>query len=385
MRDGVTGPDFRVCPHRPPCPGCPRFGVPGLATETRAKVEALARAHGLPSPEVVAGAPFGFRSRARLAIRGAPGLPRIGMFRQGTHEVVEIPRCAVHHPLVNHVADTVRRVLVDTGVPPYVESAHRGLARYLQVVVERSSATAQVVLVANSAGPAPVAQCLDLLRDRLAGHLHSLWFNSQCGRTNTILGPTFQKWCGPDSLVERFGGAAVHYPPGAFGQGNLEIAARIIDFLRARVPPGSTVAEFHAGVGAIGLSLVPQLASLRLNELGAQSRQGLELGLAGLDPEVRARVSVRSGPAGDQADMADGVDVVIVDPPRKGLEPALLDRLTSTSPPQRLLYVSCSVESLLRDAARLTGSGAFRLAELRAFNLMPYTSHVETVACFERA
>jgi tRNA/tmRNA/rRNA uracil-C5-methylase (TrmA/RlmC/RlmD family) len=374
-----------VCPHRPPCPGCPRFGVPGLAIETRAKLDSLAQAHGLPSPAVVEGEPFSFRLRARLAIRGRLGAPRIGMFRQGTHEVVEIPHCAVHHPLVNHVATTMRCVLTDTGVPPYDESVHRGLARYLQVVVERSSEMAQVVLVANSTDPAPVAKCLDLLRDRLAGHLHSLWFNSQCGRTNTILGPTFQKWCGPDSLVERFDGPAVHYPPGAFGQGNLEIAARIIDFLRERIPPGSAVAEFHAGVGAIGLSVLPQVASLRLNEIGPQSLQGLELGLAGLDPDVRARISVRPGPAGEQADMADGVDVVVVDPPRKGLEPALLDRLASISPPQRLLYVSCSLDSLLCDAARLTGAGALRLAELRAFNLMPYTSHVETVACFERA
>lgn len=377
--------DFSACPHRPPCPGCPRFGAPGLATETLAKLESLAQAHGLSSPAVVEGAPFGFRSRARLAIRGEPWSPRIGMFRQGTHEVVEIPHCAVHHPLVNHVADTVRRALADTGVPPYVESLHRGLARYLQVVVERSSQTAQVVLVANSPDPALVAPCLDLLRDRLAGRLHSLWFNSQCGRTNAILGPAFQKWCGLDSLVERFGGAAVHYPPGAFGQGNLEVAGLIIDFLRDRVPHGSSVAEFHAGVGAIGLSVLPQVASLRLNEIGPQSLQGLALGLAGLDPELRARVSVRPGPAGEQSGMADDADVVIVDPPRKGLEATLLDRLASKSAPQRLLYVSCSLESLLRDAARLTGPGALRLAELRAFNLMPYTSHVETVACFERA
>jgi tRNA/tmRNA/rRNA uracil-C5-methylase (TrmA/RlmC/RlmD family) len=381
----MNGMEHDACPHLPPCPGCPRFGAPGLANETRTKLDSLAQAHGLPSPTVVEGPSFGFRSRARLAIRGEPGSPRIGMFRQGTHEVVEIPHCAVHHPLVNHVAVTVRRTLADVGAPPYVESLHRGLARYLQVVVERSSETAQVVLVVNSPDSAPIAQCLDLLRDRLAGRLHSLWFNSQCARTNTILGPTFQKWCGPDSLVERFGGAEVHYPPGAFGQGNLEIAARIIDFLRARVPHGSSVAEFRAGVGAIGLSVVPQVASLRLNEIGPQSLQGLALGLAALDPELRARVSVWPGPAGEQAGMADGADVVIVDPPRKGLEPALLERLASTSPPQRLLYVSCSLESLLRDAARLTGSGALRLAELRAFNLMPYTSHVETVACFERA
>jgi tRNA/tmRNA/rRNA uracil-C5-methylase (TrmA/RlmC/RlmD family) len=378
----VSAPIPESCPHRPACPGCPRFGEPGLASTVIAQLDALARAHGVPAPSVEQGTMTGFRLRARLAIRGRPGAPRIGMFRQGTHEVVPIPTCVVHHPLVNEVAETVRCAIAETGVTPYEEAAHRGIARYLQVVVERRSRTAQVVLVANCANPGPLASCLDLLRERLGPCLHSLWFNAQTGRTNTILGPTFEKWYGADTVVERFGGAAIHYPPGAFGQGNLEIAGRIVDCLRERVPAGSKVAEFHAGVGAIGLSLVDRVASLRLNEIGPHSLQGLALGLDGLDPDLRARVTVWPGAAGEHAAMADGADVVIVDPPRKGLEAALLERL-STQSPARLLYVSCSLDSLLRDAARLTSTGALRLVELRAFNLMPFTGHVETVARFE--
>jgi len=75
--------------------------------------------------------------------------------------------------------------------------------------------------------------------------------------------------------------------------------------------------------------------------------------------------------------------VVIADPPRKGLDPELTEYL-SEHPPERFLYVSCGLESLLRDAARLTARGGLRLGALTAFNLMPFTEHVETVACFER-
>jgi tRNA/tmRNA/rRNA uracil-C5-methylase (TrmA/RlmC/RlmD family) len=54
-------------------------------------------------------------------------------------------------------------------------------------------------------------------------------------------------------------------------------------------------------------------------------------------------------------------------------------------PPPRFIYVSCGLESLLTDTARLTSNGALRLSGLTAFNLMPFTEHVETVARFERA
>jgi 23S rRNA (uracil1939-C5)-methyltransferase len=306
------------------------------------------------------------------------------MFQLGTHRVVPIPDCSIHHPLINRVVAVVRRSLVDADVTSYAEAAHAGLARYLQVVVERSTQTAQVVLVANSPTAAPLAACLDLIRERLGDELHSLWFNSNCERSNTILGPGFHHWAGPACVIERFGGAAVHYPPGAFGQSNLDIAERIVEHVRAGVPEGARVTEFYAGVGAIGLSLLPGVGELRMNEVSPHSLQGMAFGLADLDPASRAKVSVVPGPAAAAHEAASGANVVIADPPRKGLDRELLEQL-SEQPPERFIYVSCGLESLLEDSARLTASGKLRLGNLTAFNLMPFTEHVETVACFERA
>lgn len=311
------------------------------------------------------------------------GAPKLGMYELGTHRLVHIPNCVVHHPLVNRVAAVVRGALADAHVPTYSETAHLGLARHLQVVVERASQTAQVVLVANSATPEPLGACLDLVRERLGDALHSLWFNANVEQRNTILGPQFVRWCGPETVVERFGGADVHYPPGAFGQNNLDVAERIVGYVSERVPAGARVAEFYAGVGAIGLSIVERTAGLRLNEVSPHSLRGLELGLAGLAPELRARTRVVPGAAGECAGAVDDADLVIVDPPRKGLDAALRDRLAAR-PPARLLYVSCGLESLLADVAVLT-AGGLRLRELAAFDLLPYTEHVETVATFERA
>ena len=332
---------------------------------------------------MISGETAGFRHRARLAIRGRLGTPKIGMFELGTHHVVHIPNCSVQHPLINRVAAVVRRSLADAQVTSYSDTAHLGLARYLQVVVERSSQSAQVVLVGNSETADPLAACLNLIRERLGGELHSLWFNSNRESTNTILGPTFENWCGPASVVEHFGGAAVHFPPGAFGQSNLEIAQNIIDHVRAEIPPGGRVAEFYAGVGAFGLSVLERVSELRMNEVSPHSLHGMELALAQLDQANRAKISVVPGPAGAASATASGVDVVIVDPPRKGLDSELSGHL-SEHPPERVVYVSCGLESFINDVARLTSRGKLRLDALTAFNLLPFTEHVETVARFER-
>jgi tRNA/tmRNA/rRNA uracil-C5-methylase (TrmA/RlmC/RlmD family) len=372
------------CPHRPPCPGCPRFGEHGIAAAARGALESLARTHGLPEISVVSGQTSGFRLRARLAIRGRLNSPKLGLFELGTHRVVHIPNCSIQHALINRVAAVVRRALVEARVTNYSDGAHLGIARYLQVVVERSSQTAQVVIVANSATPEPLAACLELIRERLGSELHSLWFNANLERSNTILGPNFQNWCGPESVVEHFGGPAVHYPPGAFGQSNLDIAQNIIEHLRAQIPQGARVTEFYAGVGAIGLSVLARTCEIRMNEISEPSLRGLELGLAQLDAADRAKVSVVPGSAGAACLAAAGSQVVIADPPRKGLDPELTQYL-SEQPPERFLYVSCGLESLLKDSVQLTSRGKLRLSGLTAFNLMPFTEHVETVARFERA
>ncbi len=347
-------------------------------------LDSLAKAHGLPKVRVQSGSLLEFRLRARMAIRGRVGSPKLGLFEIGTHRVVTIPHCRVHHPLINHVAAVVRRALVDSRLTTYSDKAHLGLVRYLQVVIERSSQTAQVVIVANSATSEPLHECFRLIRERLGDDLHSLWFNGHRDPTNGVLGADFEPWCGPPCVVERFGGAAVHFPPGAFGQSNLEMAERIIGHIRTLIPDGARVAEFYAGAGAIGLSLVDRASQMRLNELSPHSLAGLEVGVAALGSLDRSKVSVVAGSAAMVHGMADGADVVIADPPRKGLDAALIDALAAR-PPRRFVYVSCGLAAFVNDTARLTASGALRLAALAAFNLFPFTEHVETVALFEAA
>ena len=266
----------------------------------------------------------------------------------------------------------MRRALVDAEVTCYSDKAHLGLARYLQVVVERRSQTAQVVLVANSATVEPLAACLELIRERLGGELHSLWFSANLERSNTILGPDFQNWCGPASVIEHFGGAAVHYPPGAFGQNNLDIAQQ---HHRACARPNSR-----------GRARRRVLCGRRRHRLvGAASgiRDAHERSQPAVSARARARarrtwqadrakISIVPGAAGAACLAAAGAQVVIADPPRKGLDPELTEYL-SEQPPERFMYVSCGLESFLSDATLLTSPGKLRLDALTAFNLMPFT------------
>lgn len=371
------------CPHRPPCPGCPRFGEPGIAPTVADALAALARTAGLPPPVPLEGPATGYRHRARLAVRGRPTSPKIGIFQEDSHRIVDMPRCVVHHPLVNEVAAAVKAAVRATGTPCYVERAHRGVLRYLQIVVERASASAQVVLVANDTTPASLAALAHALTAALGPRLHSLWWNGNTDRANTILGPAWQRWSGPDATRETIGGAQVFYPPGAFGQANLPLADRIVALAHSWVPAGARVLELHAGVGAIGLGLVARGHRVAFNEVSPASRAGLALGLAGLGDDAARRTRVLRGPAANHLDALADADVVICDPPRRGLEAPLLARLTA-DPPARLVLVSCDVDAFLGEARALLAGGRVRLARLVPVALFPYTEHVETVGLFER-
>lgn len=379
MSRGAPAVASAACPHRPPCPGCPRLGAPGIAPAASETLRALAADAGLPAPVVVAGDPFGHRHRARLAVRGRAGSPKVGLFQEGSHRIVDVPRCLVHHPLVNAVAAAVRDAVRATGTPPYADAPHRGLLRYVQIVVARATATAQVVLVGNDTEPASLAPLADALAARLEGRLHSLWWNGNPARTNTILGPLWHRWRGPDAVVETIGGAPVFFPPGAFGQTNLPLADRVVAQVHAWVPDGARVLELYAGCGAIGLGLAPRVAAIAFNEVAAASLDGLRRGLAAAGHPPHA--SVLPGAAAEHVARIADADTVIVDPPRKGLDAATLDALCAARP-ARLVVVSCGLAAFVREAEALRSRGRMALRALVAFALFPFTEHVETVALF---
>lgn len=372
-----------ACTHRPPCPGCPRLFEAGLPAGARELLSQMSKRAGIEMPELVMGEATGFRHRARLAVRGRKESPKVGIFQRDSHRIVDIPNCLVHHPLINRVAAALKRAIRATKTVPYADGPHLGDLRSVQIVVERSSQRAQVVLVGNADRVTALEPLCEALAGELGDELHSLWWNGNPARSNTILGSHWQRIFGPDTVCESIGGAKVFYPPGAFGQSNLDLADRMTGEVSSWIPDAVRVVEFYAGCGALGLGLVDRCRSIAFNEVGSDSLRGLALGIAALDPRIQARTEVHPGIADEARHLVDEADVVVADPPRKGLGPELLSTLCE-SPAARFVYVSCGLDALVRDAHALLDTRRVRLRSLSTYALVRHSDHVETVAVFDR-
>jgi hypothetical protein len=251
-------------------------------------------------------------------------------------------------------------------------------------------------------------------RQRPPPLLHSVWLNFQGdGASNAALGSRFVLLHGPPWLWQRFGPPSgppsACFGPGSFMQANVGAAAAALAAVAPFVPPGARLLELHAGVGALGLHLAAAapLASLAAYELSPLCAEPFARASALLPPGVAA--SHETAAAGDvPAAALAAADVVLVDPPRKGLEAGLAARLcegararvaaaasaaapaaaasggddaAAPPPAQTLIYLSCGFDALARDAEELL-AGGWALAHAEAFVFFPGSDALETLAVF---
>lgn len=175
--------------------------------------------------------------------------------------------------------------------------------------------------------------------------------------------------------------------------------------MQHHVPAGSTVTDLHAGVGTIGLSLAATQAPrwVRFVEINGHGLPPFRRSEARLLQQQQAAgtggssdgsslpapaLEYHVGAAGSNPGRwCQGAEVVVCDPPRKGLEPQLLAWLCSRAAPaagvQRLLYLSCGFPALQRDCNALVSSGRWRLRYAEAFLFFPGADHIETLAVFD--
>jgi tRNA/tmRNA/rRNA uracil-C5-methylase (TrmA/RlmC/RlmD family) len=342
------------------------------------RVRALATDAGLPEPPFHRAPAPGHRHRARLAVRGRVRSPKIGLFQAGSHRIVDIPTCPIHHPLLNEAAHEIKQAIRETGVEPYADRPHRGALRYVQLALERASQRVQVVLVGCGETPEVLGALPGAVAERLGSRLQGLFFNAQPERSNAILGPRTIHLAGEASLCERLGGVEVFFPPAAFGQSHLPLFERAVERIHALVAPGQRIAELYCGVGAIGLGLLGRSAQVRFNERSVAGLEGLARSLDARPEAERRRAKRFAGAAGERLDTLEGADLVIVDPPRRGLDARLREALVS-SPPGRLIYLACGLDALLADLESLRGKGGLQLEGIEVFDFFPWTEHVETL------
>lgn len=178
------------------------------------------------------------------------------------------------------------------------------------------------------------------------------------------------------------------FPPFVFRQANLCAFERIVSAVRRFVPFGSAVVELYAGVGTIGLHLADVAGSLVCSDENPFNRACFRRSLKSLPPDLQQKLGYVSGDAASQVDSIPAADVVIVDPPRKGMEDTVLDALTrppkrKSVKPYRLIYVSCGFPAFCRDAEKLMQHG-WTVLHAEGFVLFPGSDHLETFCVFER-
>ena len=225
---------------------------------------------------------------------------------------------------------------------------------------------------------------LEALWNAHADLWHSLWLNGNKRRDNVIFG---SEWClikGEQWLWEELQGRKVCLHPASFAQANLEMFDRLLGVLRPFLKDGANLLEFYAGVGAIGLSVVERCRRVRCVEIAPLAKECFEMSRARLPAELAERISFIQGPTAAYLKLLDdNPDVVIVDPPRKGLERAVVEALCKPAPGRRLIYISCGWESFQRDCERLL-KGGWKLTHAEAFLFFPGSDHLETLAIFDQ-
>lgn len=371
------------CPHFHLCSGCSRNED---VEHPKAFSEAFQffEKQGLPPLQLHCGNALRWRCRAKLAVRGSWSSPQIGLFEEGSHKVVDIPFCQVHHPLINQAVSLLRAWIIEHRIALYDEVSGSGLLRYLQLTVERVSQKVQLVLVLNSLSQCILENEIRKLWDAAPTLWHSVWGNFNSRRDNVILGPEWRLFFGREFLVDEYHNTKVCFHPSSFMQANPEMFEKLLGRLHAFVPADSRLIEFYAGVGSIGLTLVDRCRSIQCIEIAPYAQECFEEACRMMPERMSNKISFVHGAAEKHTALLEQpFDIAIVDPPRKGLNTVLLNALCASTTLKRLIYVSCGWEALQRDCQRLISKG-WKLHAAEAFLFFPGSDQIELLCVFDR-
>lgn len=378
-----------VCPGFGSCGGCvwQHLAYPAqLVAKHQRVAAALADVSGVadgtltiaavrPSPTTI-----GYRNKGKYVAGRAGEHLVLGAYAPRSHRVVDTLGCRVVAPIIDEVATWVRGAAEAAGLVPYDERARTGELRY--AIVREAAGD---VLVALVVAPRTARAKLEQVANALAKHpaIYGLVAVENDRRDGAIIpsGSSAQVLLGHGFLVEELAGARVEVGAGEFVQVNRAQATamyeRVVEL--AEVSAGSAAVDLFAGLGGIGLHLARAGAAVVAVEIDrdavgalrhAAQRAGLPLtAIAGDAADVRGQLTTHP-------------DVVVVNPPRKGLSDGARAVLAEWIAPT-LVYVSCGPESLSRDLVALATRG-YAPDVIEPFDLMPGTPQVETVVRLRR-
>jgi len=379
----------RECPVAKLCGGCD-FWHMDYGEESRLKADrvktCLNRMGGEALEEVpILSAPtcYGYRNKAQYPVAQKKGRAYAGFFRAGTHDVVENSRCLILPRETDAVKDAVMDYVNQFRVTVYDESAHRGLLRHIYVRRGVVSGQVLVCLVCNG-DKLPKAEELLKRLQKIPGFT-TLVLSVNTKKGNAVLGDQFITLYGPGYIEDTLCGLTFRLSPRSFYQVNHHQAQRLYQaaIAQAEITKEDTVLDLYCGVGTITLAMAGAAGKVIGVEVIPQAVEDAR------DNARRNGITNAEFFCGDAGQAAleleaKGVrpDVVVVDPPRKGLNADTIEALHRMAP-RRIVYVSCDPATLARDVALLKERG-YTLKNAMAADLFPRCAHVESIVCLSR-
>ncbi|WP_123043462.1 23S rRNA (uracil(1939)-C(5))-methyltransferase RlmD [Cohnella candidum] len=328
--------------------------------------------------------PWRYRNKAQVPIgRGEAGLIG-GFFEEGSHDIVDMEACLIQQEENEATVRAVKEAARELGITAYDRVAARGLLRH--VVVRHAATTGQrmVVLVTNGRDIPHQDELVGLIRQRVP-QVASIVQNVNTFRTPVVFGEHTRTLWGEDVIYDEIGGVRFAISARSFFQVNPEQTERLyqkaVEY--AGLTGEETVVDAYCGIGTITLFLARHARRVYGVEIVPEAiddarRNALINGIGNVEFAVgRAEVVLPRW-------QREGVspDVIVVDPPRKGCDSALIATMLELRP-ARIVYVSCNPSTLARDL-RLLEDGGYRTVEVQPVDMFPHTSHVECVGLLER-
>lgn len=324
-----------------------------------------------------------YRNKAQYPV-GAGG--EAGFYALHSHRIIECSDCLLQPKEFAGILECVKCWMARNKIPGYDESTGRGLIRHIYIRKGFATGDIMVVLVINGKNLPYADELVALLKGKLGDLLKCVEYNINTADTNVIMGEKSVTLYGDGHIEDILCGVRVRISAHSFYQVNRDMAERLYQKAAEYAQPeGKTLLDLYCGAGTIGLSMADRAERVIGVEIVPQAVENARTNAAlnGFD-NAEFICSDAASAAKKLAERGVGVDVVILDPPRKGCSAELMKTVAEDFSPERIVYVSCDPATLARDINILTGLG-YVLREYTPADLFPGTAHVETVALLTRA
>lgn len=360
-----------------------------LSTVTPTGRADIAEAEVMPSPSE-----RGYRNRGKYVIARHRNRIVLGAYRPRSHEVERTIGCPVMQPDVDRAAHALEKALDSAGWPLFDPRTGRGLLRYASVRANHRDEIL-VTVVTAAEGDVDWTNLAEDVRSQCPG-LEGFTIDINPDPGNVVFSGLHRTIRGEAEIEEQYGPVTVYLSGHGFGQANREQAGRLYRFAAEAAvspfpetgDPPSRLLELFCGAGALSLTVARHGRNDRFHLTGIE-RDGEAVQLAtraAKDAGLAEKCTFFAADANRTLEKMQRGDqpppqVVLLNPPRTGLRPELREALQKLQP-SRMVYVSCSPETLTRDLLDLL-KGPCRLTALKGFDMLPMTPHLELVAVLE--